>query len=100
MEDGGALIEPIGPVARRFLVDTLDLTTMARELEVDPARLKNAVQFDGVLQRLGLGGIAEGSTTNREIWQSGKGFSVFQQAAQSLKVGSPGSFEAPPWRNR
>ena len=100
MERGGALAEPVGPVAKRFLVNTLNSTTLASELGVSEEKLRSALEIHSGLQRLGLSGVPEGGTTNREIWQSGTGLSVFQKAAQIMKVGTPGSFQAPPWRGR
>lgn len=100
MAAGGALVEPIAPVAKRFLVDTLDLTILASELEVDPARFSAAIEFSGQLQRIGLAGIREGGTTNREIWQNGSGLTNFQKAAHEMKLGTPGSVQPPPWRGR
>jgi serine/threonine-protein kinase len=100
IKSGGELIEPIGPVARRFMVDTIDLETMAIELEVEIERLKNAIEFNDSLRRLGLTSVANGGTINREIWQQGEGLSTFQRAAQALKIGTPTSVQAIPWRGR
>ena len=100
MENGGPLIEPVGPVAKRFLVATLDLDTVAAELGVEPAKLKAVTELHDGLQLLGLSTVVNGGTTNREIWQSGSGMSMFQKASQILKTGTPGAFQAPPWRGR
>jgi Planctomycete cytochrome C len=97
---GGDLIEPVGPVAKRFLVDTIDLTTMATELEVSPETLKTAIQFNEGLQRLGLTSVANGGTINREIWQQGDGLTTYQRVAQILKTGTPTSIQTAPWRGK
>ncbi|MEM6691933.1 MAG: hypothetical protein AAF664_21065, partial [Planctomycetota bacterium] len=100
MKGGGSLIEPIGPVAKRFLVSTLDRTTVAAELGIAIEQLESAVSFHSGLKRLGFTAIMNGGTTNREIWQSGAGMSMYQKAASILHLGTPGSFQAAPWRGR
>lgn len=100
MKEGGVLTEPVGPVAKRFLVDTINSVQLAAELEVSEESLKAAVEFNEGLQRVGLSVVVEGGTTNREIWEQGAGLSTFQKAAQILKVGTPTSLSAPPWRGR
>lgn len=100
MEEGGALLEPIGPVAKRFLVDTIDLTIMASELNVTEEMLSSAIEFNPRLQRLGLTGIPLGATVNREIWQTGEARSTYQRVAELLRIGSAETFDAGPWRGR
>lgn len=96
MIQGGDLVEPVGTVAKRFLVWTINERVMAAELGVPAEKLRAAVEFNPTLRELGLAVVANGGTTNREIWQQGKGSSAFQQTAQILKVGTPPGFRALP----
>ena len=95
MKSGDNLIEPIGIVAKRFLVGTISDTIMAAELGVSKEELKAAVKFNDELKDLGLSVIVNGGTTNREIWQQGKGASTFQKTAQTLEVGTARGLKAP-----
>jgi mono/diheme cytochrome c family protein len=95
---GGDLVEPVAPVAKRFLRDTINIELMAVELGVEPNKLKTAIEFNDTLQRLGLVALTNGGTISREIWESGAGTSAYQRAAQALRVGTPVTVQAEPWR--
>ena len=100
MKAGGRLVEPIDPVATRFLGSTIDSAVMATELGITEEELKAAIKYNQALQDLGLMVVANGGTFNRETWQSGKGLSVYQKVMQIIKLGTPTSVQAPPWRGR
>ena len=100
MRDGGRLIEPVGPVAKRFLVDTLSAADIASELGVPMKQLVGAIKYDRTLQRLGLMAVAEGGKISREIWESGAGTSMFQKTAQALDLGTPTGIIAQHWRGK
>lgn len=91
---GGDLLEPVAPIAKRFLRGTFGLELMAIELEVEPDKLKTAIEFNETLQRLGLAALKNGGTLNCEIWESGAGTSAYQRAAQVLRVGTPVTIQA------
>ena len=100
MKAGGRLVEPIDPIATRFLGSTIDSAVMATELGITEEELKAAIKYNQALQDLGLMVVANGGTFNRETWQSGKGLSVYQKVMQIIKLGTPTSVQAPPWRGR
>ncbi len=100
MNAGGQLVEPIGPVAKQFLVDTLTLEDLAFELGVSTDRLRGAIEFDPQLQQLGLAAVVGGAKINREVWESGAGTSMFQKVAKSLKLGTPTGVVAQHWRGQ
>jgi len=100
MQSGGRLVEPIDPIATRFLGATIDSLVMAQELDVSESELTTAIKYNEALKDLGLMVVANGGTFNRETWQSGKGLSVYQKVMQIMKLGTPTSIQAPPWRGR
>lgn len=100
MENGEGLTDPVDPVATRFLGITLDAVNVAAELGLGVEEFRAAVKYNEDLKQLGLTVVANGGTINREIWESRTGLSVYQKAARTLKLGTPATVTAPPWRNR
>ncbi len=82
-----ALIEPVGSVARDFLVTVLDLELIAAEVGVDQELLKNAIQFNPELRVGGLPAVANGRAIKRDAWELGQAASLFQVVAEALKQG-------------
>jgi serine/threonine-protein kinase len=78
--------EPVGVVARKYLLDDLDLAAAASELFVkDPQRLRQRIQDSETLQRIGLGALArDGGLIKRGAWEAVRGSSQMQQAAGVL----------------
>jgi serine/threonine-protein kinase len=87
--------EPIGPLARMYLLRELGLEEAAVELGLpDPNVLKGAIQTNQTLRQLGLGPLAIGGTIKREAWESRSRFnSPFQDAANALERGTPKNFQ-------
>jgi serine/threonine-protein kinase len=79
-------IEPVGEVARKYLLDDLDLTTVAAELFVaNPKNLQTKIRENEKLRRLGLGALLrEGGLIKRGAWESVRGSSQMQQTAREL----------------
>ena len=92
-QDRNALLrfeEPISRVTQLY-AKNIDLRAAACELGVEkPESLKNQV-FTGRLVELGLGPLAlPGGTIKRAFWDSAETTSsVFQEAASSLRIGTP-----------
>lgn len=97
---GELLIEPVGTVAKRFLVDTLSTGDLAHELGVTELQLRDAIEKDHTLQELGLGAVAKGGTLSRELWEAGKGTSMYQRVAQAMRLGTPTGVIVQPWRGK
>jgi serine/threonine-protein kinase len=83
--------EPIGALARMYLLRELGLVEAATELGLtDPKLLQVAIQTNDYLRRQGLGPLATGATIKREVWESKAKFnSPFQEAAYILGRGTP-----------
>jgi hypothetical protein len=83
--------EPVGTLARWFLLRELKLEDVAFELGFkDGQRLAGAFQANERLRQLGLGPLAKDATIKRAAWESLDGFiSPFQEAASVLQIGVP-----------
>lgn len=83
--------EPIGELARRYLLRELTLDEAALELGLnDPLPLKTAIRLSDRLRQLGLGPLAQGATLKRDVWESVENYtSPFQEAASVLDLGTP-----------
>jgi serine/threonine-protein kinase len=93
-----ALDEPIGPVAKRFLVEELNLSRLAAELGLNgTAELSAGIRFNPQMAQ-SLTGLLHGGELKRETWESGSGTSLFQQVAFELKLGTPASVIPPQGR--
>ena len=88
------LPEPIGPVARRFLVQELDLEELAAELMIAPEKLRGAIEFSPAIKRQ-LAAVTKGGRIKRVAWEAGKGLSLFQRTASLLQQGTPVRVIAP-----
>ncbi len=88
------LPEPVGPLARQYLLREVGLGEAAVELGLaDPRELQAALRMNEALRRLGLGPLANGGTIKREVWESRAHFnSPFQEAANALGRGTPKNF--------
>jgi hypothetical protein len=78
-------------VAESYAGQTVGLEAAARELGVDPGRLRDAIATDKVLgDAFGLGPLIGGQSVAREWWESDKNLtSPFQELAGRLGVGKP-----------
>ncbi len=76
-------------VARKYLLDDLDLTAVACELfEADAKRLRQRIADSDVLRKLGLGALTrDGGLIKRGAWESVRSTSQMQQAARELGYG-------------
>jgi mono/diheme cytochrome c family protein len=83
--------EPIGIVARQYLLKELGLAEAALELGLtDATKLQVAIAASDRLRELGLGPLTQGATIKRETWESLSRFiSAYQEAASVLGVGTP-----------
>jgi hypothetical protein len=88
------LPEPVGPLARLYILREVGLEEAATELGLaDPKVLQVAIQVNEALRRLGLGPLANGGTIKREVWESRARFnSPYQEAANALERGTPMNF--------
>jgi serine/threonine-protein kinase len=75
--------EPVGVVARNYLLDDLDLAAAASELFLkDPTELRRRIEEEGTLREIGLGALAQdGGLVKRGAWEAVHGSSQMQQAA-------------------
>ena len=87
--------EPVGPLARMYILRELSVEEAAIELGLPDANaLKGAIQANEALKRLGLGPLATGATIKREAWESKSKFnSPFQEAASALERGTPKNYQ-------
>jgi serine/threonine-protein kinase len=87
--------DPVGPLARMYILRELGVEEAATELGLpDPNLLKGAIQANEYLRRLGLGPLANGATIKRETWESRSRFnSPFQDAANTLERGTPKNYQ-------
>jgi serine/threonine-protein kinase len=82
--------EPIGPIARWYLLQEVDLVAAAAELGIaDPKELALFIRASDKLMRLGLGVLPQGATIKRAEWERLEGTSLFQDAADVMKLGVP-----------
>jgi serine/threonine-protein kinase len=83
--------EPIGLVARQYLLKELTIEDAALELGLaDREGLRVAIQHNPRLAALGLRPLATGATIKRETWESRDRFvSPLQEAASALDLGVP-----------
>lgn len=80
------LPEPVAEVSRRFLLESLDLQTVANELnEPDGRFLAESLQKTNVFRTLGLNVLTrENGVIKRDAWESRAAFSLMQEAAREL----------------
>ena len=83
--------EPIGLVARQYVLKEVTLEDAALELGLaGRQRLRIAIENNPRLIALGLRPLAAGATIKRETWQSREALiSPFQEAASALELGVP-----------
>lgn len=83
--------EPVGVLARRYILEELDVNAAATELGIpDPNRLQAVIGANDRLRELGLGPLARGNSIKREAWESmARGMSAYQEAANALELGTP-----------
>jgi hypothetical protein len=89
--DLDGLPEPVGEVARQYLLNPMNLDSVAAELfHSDVARLAAQLQTDSQVRKLGIGQLRnEDGTIKREAWHSIEGRSLMQQAAEVLGFAPP-----------
>ncbi len=85
--EDGHLVEPVGTVAKQFLVRELDLRTLAAEIGMSEELLKAAIKAPGSALQRELLGVANGRTIKRDTWEEGSSLTLFQKVAQVLKQG-------------
>jgi serine/threonine-protein kinase len=80
------LPEPVGETARRFLLESLELPTIAAELyQVDIDKLKAQLELDPVLRGTGLSVLRrDNGRIKRDVWESRAAFSLMQEVARQL----------------
>jgi serine/threonine-protein kinase len=80
------LPEPVSEVSRRFLLESLNLQTVANELnEPDSRFLAESLQKTNVFRTLGLNVLTrENGVIKRDAWESRAAFSLMQEAAREL----------------
>src|SRR5262249_27979329 len=83
--------EPVGAVARLYLLREVGAAEAAYELGLpDARRLQGAIDSSERLRELGLRPLSRGGTIKREVWESLSGLiSPYQEAAGVLEVGTP-----------
>jgi serine/threonine-protein kinase len=83
--------EPIGVIARQYILRELGLDEAAYELGLPDAKgLQLALTANERMRELGLLPLAKGGTIKREVWESLERFiSPFQEAASALELGTP-----------
>ena len=81
--------DPIGAIAKLYYKD-LDLAEVASELGIEqPKALQEMIRGNPKLKELGLGPLAEGAATKRELWEFLEGNSLFQTVANVCDLGTP-----------
>lgn len=80
------LPEPVGETARRFLLESLELPTIAAELyQPDIDKLKSQLELDPVLRGTGLSVLRrDNGRIKRDVWESRAAFSLMQEVARQL----------------
>ncbi len=90
--------EPVSDVARNYLLEEMDLSTVAAELyEPSLDRLRGKIEGDDLLQQLGLGVLLrQDGRIKRAFWESTLGgTSVMQLTAFTLDYTTPQFKESP-----
>ncbi|MFK7821510.1 MAG: hypothetical protein AB8G99_22540 [Planctomycetaceae bacterium] len=87
----GSVLEPVGPLARFYAMQTLGLEELSAELGVGPEYLLAAIRLNDKLRNAGLGPLATGQgRMKRLIWEDTQHLvSPFQRAASMLRLGTP-----------
>lgn len=87
----GSVLEPVGPLARFYALQTLGVGELAAELGVDPDFLNAAIKVNDRFRDAGLGPLATGQGhMKRQIWEdTSRLVSPFQKAASLLRLGTP-----------
>jgi serine/threonine-protein kinase len=87
----GSVLEPVGPLARFYAMQTLGIEELSAELGVEPEFLNAAVQLNDQLRNAGLGPLATGQgRMKRLLWEDTRHLiSPFQKAASMLRLGTP-----------
>jgi hypothetical protein len=82
----GIPAEPVGEVARWYLLQPMSLETVASELyHPDVETLRVLVKTDPRARQIGIGHLKnDNGTIKREAWQNIEGRSLMQQAADVL----------------
>ena len=80
------LSEPVGEVAREYLLKDLDLAAAAAELYIEnPAQLKAKIDGNADLLRIGVGALLKDKgVIKRGAWESVRGTSQMQQLAREF----------------
>jgi serine/threonine-protein kinase len=83
--------EPVGPLARQYILKEIGLEEAALELGLSDSKvLRLTIRSSDRLRQLGLGPLATGATIKRETWESLDRFiSPFQETAGMLDLGAP-----------
>lgn len=83
--------EPVGVLARQYILKELSLVDAALELGLEDATvLFSAVKTNDRLRELGLRPLATNATIKRETWESLARFiSPYHEAASALELGTP-----------
>ncbi len=87
--DIDSLPEPVGEVARKYLLEPMNLETVASELYIeDTQTMKVLAKRDARVRLIGLGQLKEeNGTIKRDAWQNRQGRSLMQQAATVFGYG-------------
>lgn len=87
----GSVLEPVGPLARFYALQTLGIEELAAELGVAPDLLNAAIQVNDRFRDAGLGPVATGQGhMKRQIWEDTTHLvSPYQKAASLLRLGTP-----------
>ena len=87
----GSVLEPVGPLARFYALQTLGIEELAAELGVAPDFLNAAIQVNDRFRDAGLGPVATGQGhMKRQIWEDTTHLvSPYQKAASLLRLGTP-----------
>jgi serine/threonine-protein kinase len=83
--------EPVGKVARAYLLKEVSAADAAYELGLSDLKLlQTAIKANDRLRILGMSPLARGGSVKREAWETMEGLiSPFQEAASVLEVGTP-----------
>jgi serine/threonine-protein kinase len=82
--------EPVGEVARAYLLKDLGPAEAAYELGLErPEQLRSMIEGSAALRALGLAPLTAGRSIRRDEWETLDGTSLFQKVARELQLGSP-----------
>jgi serine/threonine-protein kinase len=82
--------EPVGEATRGYLLTDVTLAKAAFELGLDkPERLAGMIQGNAKLREIGLLPLATGKGLKRDDWEAVDGYSLFQETALHLEIGTP-----------